>query len=79
VYRKIYVAWIELTVVVVEVLGCCTGAVRGATHGLCFDVHNLGCSMFITVGEHRIFIRCYGTPVVCKCSSVLSENIIRSR
>ena len=56
-YRKIYVAWIELTVVVVEVLGCCTGAVRGATHVLSFDVHKLRCSTFIAVDEHRIFIR----------------------
>jgi len=76
VYRKIYVASIEMTVVVVEVLGYCTGAVWCATHVLSFDVHNLGCSMFFTVDEHRIVIRSYGTPVVCKCSSVLSENII---
>ena len=78
-YRKIYVALIELIVVVVEVLGYGAGAVWCATQVLCFVVHNLGCSMFITVGEHRIVIRCYGTPVVCQCSSVLSENIIRSR
>jgi len=62
------VAWIELTVVVVvvvvKVAGYNTGAIWRETHGLGFVVYHLGCSMFDTVGEHRIVIRSYGTSVV---------------
>jgi len=61
------VAWIELTVVVVVVVKVAdyrTGAIWCATRGLGFVVYHLGCSTFVTVGEHRIVIRSYGTPVV---------------
>ena len=25
---------------------------------------HMGCSLFVPAGEHRIAVRCYGTPVV---------------
>ena len=57
-------AWIELTVVLVEVAGCIIGAIWCVTYGLGFVVYHLGCSPFFTVGEHRIVIRYYGSPLV---------------
>ena len=53
-----------LTVVVVKVVGCTTGAVRCVTHGLGFDTYHLGSCMFIAVGEHRVIILSDYTAVV---------------
>ena len=69
-------AWVVLTVVVVEILGYSIGAIWCSTYWLGFVVLNLSCSTSFTVDEHMIVIRFYGTPVVFKCSSLLSINNI---
>ena len=64
-------AWIELTIIVlVKVAGYTISAIWRVTHGLGFAVYHLGCSTFVTVGEYRIVICSYGTPMfmgVARC------------
>ena len=57
-------AWVDITVdVVVKVADYGIVTIWHVTHGLGFVVYHLGCSTYVTVGEHRIVFRSYVTPV----------------